>query len=151
MPIPYLKKISNKYNISIKDLEKIWDKAKSLAKDQDRENDYDYITGIFKKIFNGKYNKNESINEGIKQWIVVGGIAMLLYNYFVKSKRLMKKAGVSYGDTVKRIYKNNFGKKVEETGILIKKDGYPQVLIKSQPGITRYVKWTEDWKKKGNK
>ena len=76
---------------------------------------------------------------------------MLLYNYFVKSKRLMKKAGVSYGDTVKRIYKNNFGKKVEETGILIKKDGYPQVLIKSQPGITRYVKWTEDWKKKGNK
>lgn len=150
MPAPYIKKLSDKYDIPITELEKLWDEAKELAKDQDHENDWDYITTIFKKLFNGKYDKNESLQEStLKQWIIVGGIAMLLYNYLAKSKILMKKVGVKYGDIVQRKYKNTFGKNVEEEGLLIKKDGGPMVLIKSQPGITRFVRWTEEWKKKG--
>lgn len=50
MPNAYLQKLADKGKGSIDSLEKKWNKAKTLAKDQGHEDEYDYITGIFKKM-----------------------------------------------------------------------------------------------------
>ena len=50
MPSPYLQKLSKEKNIPIKELEKKWDEAKKLAKDEDHEGEWDYVTAIFKKL-----------------------------------------------------------------------------------------------------
>ena len=50
MPNAYIKKLSKEKNIPIEDLEKKFKKAKTLAAEQGHKEDYDYITGIFKKM-----------------------------------------------------------------------------------------------------
>lgn len=59
MPNSYLNKLSKDKKIPLSDLEKKWDKAKSLAKEEGHEEEWDYITAIFKKLA----NINESLNE----------------------------------------------------------------------------------------
>lgn len=70
MPTPYIQSLSKKMNRTIASLEKDWDKAKSIAKDQDQENNYGLITNIFKKIVGVKegvqVNKLKSLIESIK-------------------------------------------------------------------------------------
>lgn len=50
MPSSYVKKIAKEKGISEDRAEKLWDKAKALAKKEGKEEEYDYITGIFKKM-----------------------------------------------------------------------------------------------------
>lgn len=55
MPTNYIKKLSKEGKGSIADLEKKWDKAKKLASDEDHAEEFDYITGIFKKMIGESY------------------------------------------------------------------------------------------------
>lgn len=50
MPAPYVKKLAKKHNMSVSAAEKKWDKAKEQAADQGHEDDYGYITSIFKNM-----------------------------------------------------------------------------------------------------
>lgn len=50
MPQAYVKKLAKKKGISIAKAEDHWVKAKELAAEQGHKEDYDYITGIFKKM-----------------------------------------------------------------------------------------------------
>jgi hypothetical protein len=50
MSTSYLEKISKKKNIAMDKVEELWDKAKELAKEKNHDEDYAYITGIFKKM-----------------------------------------------------------------------------------------------------
>jgi hypothetical protein len=49
MPHPYLYKLAHKHGISVDEAEKRWNKAKSRAKDEGKDKDWVYITGIFKR------------------------------------------------------------------------------------------------------
>lgn len=49
MPATMLKSLANKAGISLQKAETLWDKAKKLAAEAGREDDYAYITGILKK------------------------------------------------------------------------------------------------------
>lgn len=60
MPANYLKSISKKYDVDIKELEKYWDEAKSSV-DTDKEDDEYY--GTVTKIFKAKIAKHMGINE----------------------------------------------------------------------------------------
>jgi len=60
MPINYIKSLSKKHNISVEKLEKEWDKAKDIAKEADRKDDFAYIVGIFKKLIS-KFGIKESL------------------------------------------------------------------------------------------
>jgi hypothetical protein len=50
MPNAYIKKLSDEGKGSEDELEKKWKKAKELAQERGREDDYAYVTGIFKKM-----------------------------------------------------------------------------------------------------
>lgn len=50
MPAPLVKSLAKKAGISNDEAEKRWSKAKARAKEQGREGEYDYITGIFKRM-----------------------------------------------------------------------------------------------------
>lgn len=50
MPLPYIDKMSKKHKKSKEELEHKWSKAKELAKKSGKENNYGYITGIFKRM-----------------------------------------------------------------------------------------------------
>lgn len=50
MPTGYVAKIAKKHNVSVSSAETKWNKAKRLAANQGHEQDYDYVTGIFKKL-----------------------------------------------------------------------------------------------------
>ena len=52
MPNAYIKKLADEGKGTVDSLEKKWEKAKSLAKEQGHGEEYDYITGIFKKMVN---------------------------------------------------------------------------------------------------
>lgn len=56
MPVNYIKKLSSEGKGSISDLEKKWDKAKELAKESGKEDNFGYITGIFKKMIGEEYS-----------------------------------------------------------------------------------------------
>lgn len=101
---------------------------------------------------NGSYDivpvHTKNLNEvSISQAVVVGGIGLLIYNWLTKTKGSMKKTGIKFGDTVTRKTKNAFGKMTKESGVVVNRDGYAQVLIKNENGITRYVRWDSTWKK----
>ena len=65
MPQAYVKKLANKHNISVATAEKKWEQAKKSAKKQGHAEDYDYITGIFKKMM------HESLERGLKHYLVL--------------------------------------------------------------------------------
>lgn len=48
MPISYVKKLAKKHNISIDRAEQMWENAKQQAKKQNKEDNFAYITAIFK-------------------------------------------------------------------------------------------------------
>lgn len=50
MPNSVIQSYADKTGKSVAELENLWDKAKKAAKEQDREEDYAYITGIFKNM-----------------------------------------------------------------------------------------------------
>lgn len=50
MPTSYIRNIAKETNKSIGEVEHIWNKAKQIASENGEENNYSYITGIFKKI-----------------------------------------------------------------------------------------------------
>lgn len=50
MPTPALKSFAQQSGKSIETLEKYWDKAKKLAAEAGHKDDYDYITGITKRM-----------------------------------------------------------------------------------------------------
>ncbi len=50
MPTAYIKKLAEEGHGSVSALEKKWDKAKAIAADEGRADDYAYITGIFKRM-----------------------------------------------------------------------------------------------------
>jgi hypothetical protein len=60
MPTAYISKMAKEKNIPVDKLEKYWDKAKSLAKDSGHEEEFDYITGIFKKMI--KEDEESAVN-----------------------------------------------------------------------------------------
>lgn len=56
MPVPYLKKLADQGHGSLPSLEKKWDEAKKIAKDEGKGENYGYITGILKKMLGIKSN-----------------------------------------------------------------------------------------------
>jgi hypothetical protein len=50
MPTGYVKKLAKKHKMSVGAAEKKWDRAKAAAKKEGHEEDYDYITGVFKNM-----------------------------------------------------------------------------------------------------
>lgn len=61
MPQAFVKKIASKHHVSISTAEKKWEKAKKLAKDQGQENNYAYITGIFKHLMGENVNDEQIV------------------------------------------------------------------------------------------
>jgi hypothetical protein len=100
---------------------------------------------LYKEDSEWKYQQLDEID--IKKWIVIGGVTMLLFNWLAKSYFLMKKMGVKYGDRVRKVEKDSFGKMTDTKGLLVKKDGHAQVFTRSDKNIIRFVKWDADWKK----
>lgn len=58
MPTTYIKKLSAQGKGSLKDLESKWKKAKSIAKEEGKEEDFAYITGIFKNMIGEGFEVN---------------------------------------------------------------------------------------------
>lgn len=50
MPNNIINSFSDKTGKSIKEVEKLWDKAKKIASDNNKEDNYQYITGILKNM-----------------------------------------------------------------------------------------------------
>lgn len=61
MPTSYIKRISNDHNISINQLEKDWEEAKTNI-DKDSNGYWPKVVSVFKNIINSKYNINENIS-----------------------------------------------------------------------------------------
>jgi len=64
MPSVIIKSFADKTNKSIDEVEKLWQKAKEIAKEQGQENNYAYITGILKKMFG--LNEHLTFSEFLK-------------------------------------------------------------------------------------
>lgn len=50
MPAPIIKSFAEKSGKTEKEVEELWDKAKEIAKESNRDEDYAYIVGILKKM-----------------------------------------------------------------------------------------------------
>jgi hypothetical protein len=61
MPTAYVKKIADKEkiikgtNLDMKEVERRWNKAKKIAAEEGHAKEWDYITGIFKKMVGEGY------------------------------------------------------------------------------------------------
>jgi len=64
MPIDVIKSFSKKTGKSVNELEKLWKKAKAIAKEEGHEEEYDYIMGIFKKMIGIKEHYTLNILNG---------------------------------------------------------------------------------------
>jgi hypothetical protein len=56
VPQAYVNKLAKKHGMGVSTAERRWNRAKSVAKSEGRDEDYAYITGIFKKMMNEGYN-----------------------------------------------------------------------------------------------
>lgn len=65
MPNVFLKSVSKKTGKSMESLEANWSKAKELAQEQDKSENYGYITSIFKKITGLKESLFDSLCESL--------------------------------------------------------------------------------------
>jgi hypothetical protein len=65
MPQAYITKLAKKHGISISTAERRWNKAKSQAAKEGQDEDYAYVTGIFKKMM--KENVLTSIISNLKE------------------------------------------------------------------------------------
>jgi len=144
MPKSYLQKISKEKGISMDKVERLWDKAKGIAKDSGREEDYAYITGIFKNML-GEHKLDEELSP-LAKFILIGGSIWLISKWLKKAERQMKKFGLKYGDDVKRTSKKDpWGRTSKQTGSLIKMDGIPKVLLDKSIGGINIVNWDIDF------
>lgn len=66
MPTDYIKKLAKTTDKSEKELEQKWEEAKQQAKKQGHEEDYDYITSIFKKMI-GESDTIKTLKQFIKE------------------------------------------------------------------------------------
>ena len=66
MPSNIVKSFAEKTGKSEAEIEKLWKKAKDIAKESGRDEDYAYIVGILKKILN--LNETMSFREFIKNY-----------------------------------------------------------------------------------
>ena len=57
MPATVIQSFSKKTGKSVEELEKLWKKAKKVAEEQGRKDDYAYIVGIFKKMLGIEENQ----------------------------------------------------------------------------------------------
>ncbi len=75
MPTSLMKKVANKCDMSLSDVEDKWQKAKKEAEDQGHKDDWGYVTSIFKNMVGEKCAKkmgwtNESfIDKKIKKYL----------------------------------------------------------------------------------
>jgi len=81
MPANIVKSLAKKSKKTVEEVEKKWDKAKKIAKEEGEENNYAYITGILKKMlkiksFNERYEEiiSSLITEAMtrKEWTSIG-------------------------------------------------------------------------------
>jgi len=81
MPANIVKSLAKKAKKTVDEVEKKWNKAKEIAKKEDQEDNYAYITGILKKMlgiksFNERYEEimSQFITEAItrKEWTSIG-------------------------------------------------------------------------------
>lgn len=80
MPVPYIDKLVSQGKGTKAELESLWNKAKSVAAEQGKKDDFAYITGIFKKMAGiKKERKMKSFKEFIKEEPVLGATELLLY------------------------------------------------------------------------
>lgn len=63
MPANIIKSFAEKSGRSEKEVEELWNKAKEIAKDNNHEEEYDYIVGILKKML--------KINETFRDYLKV--------------------------------------------------------------------------------
>lgn len=67
MPSAYVKKIASKEKsingkkLDMKEVERRWNKAKKIASSEGHSNEWDYITGIFKKMVGESYLVSNNI------------------------------------------------------------------------------------------
>lgn len=57
MPTAYVEKIAKQHNVSVKDVETLWDKAKDAVSDEHKD-DYAIIVSIFKKMVKKHYDSS---------------------------------------------------------------------------------------------
>jgi hypothetical protein len=50
VPASLIRSFANRYNKSTEEVEKLWTKAKFIAKDSDMEDNYKYAVGILKRM-----------------------------------------------------------------------------------------------------
>lgn len=67
MPSDYVKKLADKKGISVEKAEGYWDKAKTRAKEEGHDGEYDYITGIFKRMMGESltFSEMQSLGESL--------------------------------------------------------------------------------------
>lgn len=58
MPNQMIKKDAKRFNIDSKKIEEIWNQAKDLTQKENKNNNFAYITKIYKNILNNKYKGN---------------------------------------------------------------------------------------------
>ena len=62
MPVAQIISMAKKAGVSPAKAEDLWDQAKASAKDQDHEDDYPYIMGIFKRMLKGHSKESVVLN-----------------------------------------------------------------------------------------
>lgn len=71
MPTPYIEKLAKEGKGTVKELEAKWDKAKKLAADQGHTDEYDYITGVFKKMVKANADEVQSAFMGVDMTLFI--------------------------------------------------------------------------------
>lgn len=66
MPVAFVKRLAKKHGVSVSTAEGRWERAKSRAKEQGRNGDYGYITGIFKNMMGE--SSEEQLDEARKHF-----------------------------------------------------------------------------------
>ena len=57
MPQAYVQKLAKKHGVSVSSAEKMWERAKTSAEKQGHEEDFEYVTGVFKRMMGEGYTK----------------------------------------------------------------------------------------------
>ena len=65
MPSSIIKSFAKNSGKSLKEVETLWQKAKDIAKEEGRDEEYDYIVGILKRML--KLNEVKSFSEFVKE------------------------------------------------------------------------------------
>lgn len=125
MPSNYVDKLVSMGKGSKADLEKKWDEAKKQAAKAGHTNDYDYITGIFKKM----------VGESILEW-TISDVQMAM----------KKKHGKVDKDAIAKL------KKMQRMGNVTRADlekiGYGDLIVEDDLNVVTYKDFIEACKKK---